>query len=351
MSGFLGMLNYASGGAPTPGNSQYIAYSGSASAGATVGVFPWSSASGFGTVYSNPAAIASITIQQVSFAKNNSAIAVSFSVSPYLYAWPWSASGYGTQYANPSSPLNPTGTPGGFVWTEAVDALITSNQPPISFPQAWAWSSASGFGTKYANGTAIINTGAGVGGVSLNGDNSLVAFNFSSAPSVRLYPWSSASGFGTAYSNPSTGFTGNTARQRISFNKVTNDLALGTALNPYITAYAVSSSGFGSKYANPVLDNVPKNSIEFNSDGTYLAVGTGDTTPIFVYPWSSGFGARIFSPTSTSASTVNWSSTGSEIAKNGTPINAWPWSAGFGTQYANPSLSASTPNCVSFSDK
>jgi hypothetical protein len=178
-----------------------------------------------------------------------------------------------------------------------------------------------------------------------------VAFNFSATPYVALYPWSSASGFGTRYADPATSYNGSAIKQNISFNKVTNDLAVGSSTNPYVSAYAVSSSGFGSKYANPVADGFIKNSITFNQDGTYLATGTGAGTPIFVYPWSSGFGTKIFSPTSNTAVTVDWSSTGTEIAKSGGPINAWPWSAGFGTQYANPSTVASIPACVSFSNQ
>jgi hypothetical protein len=348
MSGFFGALIYGYGAIPPPTPSEYIAYSGSATAGQTVGVYPWDSTTGFGTLYSNPSAITSITVQEISFVRDNSLISASFSTSPYLYAWPWSASGYGTRYANPSSLLSPTGTPVGFTWTNAIDAILTFNQSSPSYPQAWAWS--SGFGTKYTNGSVITNSGATYG-ISLNGDNTLVAFNFSATPYVALYPWSSASGFGTRYADPATSYTGNVIRQTISFNKVTNDLAVGSGLNPYVSAYAVSSSGFGSKYANPVADGFVKNSITFNQDGTYLATGTGAGTPIFVYPWSSGFGTKIFSPTSNTAVTVDWSSTGTEIAKSGGPITAWPWSAGFGTQYANPSTVASTPACVSFSNQ
>ena len=347
MSGFLGMFTYG-GPPPPPTPSQYIAYSGLSPGARSVGVFPWDSTTGFGTIYSNPSAIISSVVTQISFVKDNSLISASFAVSPYISAWPWSAAGYGTKYADPSSLLSPTGTVQGFTWTNAIDAIITFNQAATSFPQAWAWS--SGFGTKYANGSAITASGATYG-VSLNGDNSLVAFNFSAAPYVALYPWSSSSGFGTRYANPSTSYTGNAIRQTISFNKVTNDLALGSGTNPYVAAYAVSSSGFGSKYANPPFDGFTKNSVNFNQDGTYLATSTTSGTPIFVYPWSSGFGTRIFSPGSSTSVTISWSSTGTEIAKNGSPINAWPWNAGFGTQYANPSVSTNIPSCVSFSNQ
>jgi hypothetical protein len=346
MSGFLGMFAY--GGATPTTPSEYVAYTGGSLASQQTGVYPWSSASGFGTIYSTPAALRSNLIQQISFVKDNSLVSTTLSTSPYLYAFPWSASGFGTQYSNPSSAMSPTGTPAGFTWTNAIDAVITANQPSVSYPQAWAWS--AGFGTKYSNGSAINASGSAYG-VSLNSDNTLVAFNFNTSPYVALYPWSSASGFGTRYSNPATTYTGAAIRQTISFNATTNDLALGSATNPYVSAYAVSSSGFGSKYSNPPADGFVKNSLRFSPDGAYLATATTAGTALFVYSWSSGFGSVIYSPVTSSAVTVDWSSTGTEIGKNGNPINVWPWSAGFGTQYTNSAPILSPPQCVSFSNQ
>jgi hypothetical protein len=358
MSGFLGMFTY--GGAATP--SEYIAYS-TAIIGRRVSAYPWSDASGFGSVYSATTSINLLTNEaaRLSFTKDNSLFSFSNTIIPFVHVWPWSSSGFGTKYASPSSPLLPTGAgTSGHTWTPATDAYLTINiATPNSTPQAWAWS--GGFGSKYSNGATVAGLGAGI---SMNADGTQVVVSHAGSPYISMYPWSS--GFGTKYSNPATLPTGapsagavTPSGVNVGFNPVTNDVAIGHTVSPYITTYPVTSGGFGTKYANPSsLPVGTTDSLKFASTGTLLGAGSATSPYITVWAWSSGFGSKYSDPASlptTATTSMDWSSTADSIVTAGNTTSpytaAYPWSGGFGTKYSNPGTLPTTALAVSFSNQ
>jgi len=356
MSGFLGMFTF--GGPPPPVvPSIYIAYGGP-TLGQRISVYNWNSTTGFGSIFTAPTV--SNPVNQISFVTDNSNISASCTTSPFFLVWAWSGSGFGTQYSNAGSPLSPSAFgPAGFTWTKNVDAILTSNALNPSFPQAWAWSQASGFGSKYSNGPALNSAGFSTG-VTLNGDSTQVAFSQGATPVISLFPWSSVTGFGTKYANPASLPPFGNNLESISFNPVTNDVAIGSTATPFIAAYPVTSSGFGTKYSNPSSPVAgPAFGIRFSPAGTELAVGNNSTpNSLKVYQWSSGFGSLYSSPSILQVvQSVDWSSTGTEIAAAipSTPpyTRAYPWTSagGFGSAYASPSTLLGVANSVAFSDK
>lgn len=62
------------------------------------------------------------------------------------------------------------------------------------------------------------------------------------------YPWSS-SGFGTKYANPTTLPTG--TGFGVAFSPDGSAIAIAHTASPFVSAYPWSGSGFGTKYANP----------------------------------------------------------------------------------------------------
>jgi len=355
MSGFLGMFTYGDAAAPVV-PSIYIAYGGP-TAGKRISAYNWNSTTGFGSSFTAPTI--SNAINQVSFVKNNSNISASCTASPFFFVWQWSAAGFGTQYANAASPLSPSGSgPAGFSWTNNVDAIITSNAASVSYPQAWAWDQTTGFGSKYANGTAL-NSSDSSTGVTLNGDNTQVAFSQQSNPVISLFPWSSATGFGTKYANPATLPGQGSNPGTISFNPVTNDIVIGNTLFPLLSGYPVTSSGFGTRYANPSTSaGGAVFGVRFSPSGSEVAVGNSATpAPLKVYQWSSGFGSLYSSPSILQTiRAVSWSSTGTEIAgaiSAASPYTrVYPWtSGGFGSVYSSPATPLDISNSVSFSDQ
>jgi hypothetical protein len=358
MSGFLGMMfqGGGSGGLPPVTPSTYVALSG-ATVAKRISAYGWDSTAGFGSLYTAPTIPNAIS--QVSFVRDNSIISASFNAAPYFNVWQWSSLGFGTQYSNPATNLSPSTTgPAGFTWTASVDALLTSNALNVSYPQAWAWSQSGGFGSKYSNGSALNSTGS-TSGVALNGDNTQVAFSQNASPVVSLFPWSSSTGFGTKYSNPATVPVGGPYAGSITFNAVTNDLAVGLNTSPFVAAYAVTSAGFGVKYSNPsTFIGGTVYSTRFAPNGAAIGIGSNVTpAALKVYQWGAGFGSLYSSPSiNTTVISNDWSSTGTEIAaalSGASPyVKVYSWtSGGFGGAYSNPGTLPGVPNCVSFSNQ
>ena len=81
-------------------------------------------------------------------------------------------------------------------------------------------------------------------------------------------------------------------------------VAVAHTSSPFITAYPWSSSGFGTKYANPAtLPASTGNGLAFSPDGSAIAVAHGVTPFISAYPWSSsGFGTKYANPATLPAS-------------------------------------------------
>jgi len=353
MSGFLGMFSY--GGAATPvAPSDYVSMGG-ATVAQRIAVYKWTDATGFGTKYSIPSLPAQIN--QVSFVPDNATFSGSSWVSPYIAVWQWSSAGFGTQYASPSSPLSPSNIGiSNFNWTSNVDAFLTINVSSPVTPQAWAWS--SGFGSKYSNGAALSTTSSR--GTDLSSDDSYFAIGSFGSPGISLYPW--ASGFGTRFANPSSLPVGNLAAQGgVSFNPVTNDLAVGTGSTPYIFVYPISSSGFGTKYANPsTLPTSSINGVRHSPDGQAVASVNSSSPFVNAWAWSGGFGTKYSNPGTlppVDTESLDFSSNSSSIItgrKTNTPfVTAYTWSSssGFGTKYSDPSSAPGSSYTVAFSNQ
>jgi hypothetical protein len=359
MSGFFGMLIPSGGGGSGPPPvtpSEYIGYAGPQPP--RLKVCNWNSDTGMGSFFSSPTVFDSP--REISFVPDNSTISIAGGNSPWIYVWQWSSLGFGTRYSNPSSLLNPNlRGPSGYSWTTNIDALITANaSESLSYPQAWAWNSASGFGTKYSNGTSLQFAES----IAVNGDSSLVAINASLSPWIHLYPWSVTTGFGTKYSTPSFsgGLPVSSGFLQLSFNKVTNDLALGQQSSPYIWACGVTSAGFGTKYSSPSTTLASAtNQLLFSPDGSAVGTVNRGAPALNAYRWGAGFGTKYVDPvnlTLTNQFGIDWSSTTNAIvgtSSQTTPYtNIYKWSVdGFGTKY---SVSSSVPvnaTVVSFSNK
>jgi len=73
--------------------------------------YTWSTATGFGTKYTNPS-LPGGAAYSVGFNASGNAVAVGHQNSPYITVYPWtSGTGFGTKYSNPT--ITPTGGVGG----------------------------------------------------------------------------------------------------------------------------------------------------------------------------------------------------------------------------------------------
>lgn len=315
--------------------------------------YPWSDTTGFGTKFSDPAALPANDAEGVAFSSAGDSIAVAHGGTPYLTAYPWSASGFGAKFSNPAT--TPTGTGNSVAFSPAGDAIAVAhfNSPYIT---AYPWSG-SGFGTKFTNPVTLPSSTAY--GVAFNPAGDAIAVAHDNIPRITVYPWS-GSGFGTKFTNPGTlpGSDGT----GVAFSPAGDAIAVTSAGTPYIDVYAWSGSGFGTKFSNPAsgLTNTAT-SVAFSPAGGAIAITNYASPYIDAYPWSgSGFGTKFSNPASTLSSTgfgTAFSPTGSSLVVVGniffgsSPIIAYPWSdsTGFGTAFSNPAtLPAGNSKGVAF---
>lgn len=230
-----------------PAGNTVAAYS---AGGATpyVWAYPFSDSTGFGTKYANPASLPTSGGTSpglptgITFNPSGSVIAMGGVDSPFIHAYPWS-SGFGTKYASTAGLADATLS---VKFNPAGDVVVVAGAyGGTSRPNAYVWS--SGFGTRYASAaTSIVLP---VTDAVWNSAGTAVLFSAinTSATAVYAYPWSS--GWGTRYAVPATTATnGNT----ITLAENETSVYVGLTASPYIVGYDWStSSGFGTKFANP----------------------------------------------------------------------------------------------------
>lgn len=312
-----------------------------------VSVYPWGN--GFGSKYADPSVLVGSAAYKPAFAPSGNALAVVHQDPPFVSAYAWNA-GFGTKYANPSVlptlnsndvAFNPAGT---------VVAVAHDATPYIS---VYAWNDVTGFGTKYTD-PATLPTGDAYG-VSFSAGGGDIAIAHENSPYVTTYAFSAGAGFIAKYADPATLPTGDGSG--IAFRRFGGaSVALAVAHNtsPYVSVYAWSGGGgFGSKFANPaVLPNGNARSVAWSPSGGQIAVSSAATPPflssnVSVYAWSSGFGSRYADPVISvpggTSYDVAFSGGGDAIALAGDAypyLVAYRWSAGgWGSRYADPAIS------------
>ena len=87
-------------------------------------------------------------------------VVVAHGTTPFVTAYPWtSGTGFGTKYSNPAT--LPTGDGYGVAFQGSADVAISHAATP--YVTAYPWTSGTGFGTKYTDpATLPPNTGLGV---------------------------------------------------------------------------------------------------------------------------------------------------------------------------------------------
>lgn len=315
-------------------------------------MYPW--ASGFGTKYANPstppAGVSNNGQDSISF--NGASDIAMGHVNPYVSAYPVVSTGFGTKYATPSTPLTDTGSP--LAYSPNGQSIVTANGNTAPRVNAYTWTSGSGFGTKYAAPstppTSIVRS------ISFNPTSSVVFLGAdiaaSAAYAILAYAWSSASGFGTKFAQPATN-PSNTAQ--FSVTTPSGDaIYMGNNNVTFVQGYPWSGSGFGTLYTAP--STPPTGSGiggSINAAGNALVVAHTTTPFVTAYSISNGFGSKFANPATLPTGngvSASFNKTGDSVAigHSTTPFTSvYAWSAGFGTKYADPSTIISTTLMIS----
>ena len=226
------------------------------------------------------------------------------------------------------------------------------------FMKVLSWS-ASGFGTAYSDPASPVLNFSQVKQIRFSPANNVIA-GFASGyarPDVYFYIWSSSTGFGTKYTNP-VGLPTTGDGLSLEFSPAGTDIAFGTEASPFLQVYPWSSgSGFGTKYSNPATLPVAfglSNAIAFRNTAIVISSYTG-SPKIIGYPWTTGvgFGTKYTNPLTDPSGEdrgTKFGSLGTSVIRGSnnptTSVyqDAYPFNAatGFGTRYANPATALTT---------
>ena len=265
-------------------NKNYLATAGSNTP--FIAAYNWSNVSGFGSRFANAGTIPAGQLTSIDFNSTSNAVVVGGYNTPFVEGYAFSSSGFGTKYADPAT--LPTATGKALEFNYNSTNLLLAQESGTSRATVYAWS--SGFGTKYASPSAYAG---GPASCTWSSNGSYVSLGYTSG-SIDVWSWSS--GFGTRYTpaSPST-----TAITGVTFNTATTVLLASAETT--LHAYAWSSSGFGTKYADP--PSVPSafgttTAVSFSANESDV-ICTIDSSPYAAsYQWSNaaGFGTRNSNP-------------------------------------------------------
>lgn len=267
--------------------------------------YAWNTESGFGAKYADPSVYpvsGSYSVNDVKFNATGTAVAVATGQTPYLVAYAWnSATGFGTKYANPSTSFGSQAVSIG--WSPLNDSLVvggTESGGSIAMIQGFKWNDATGFGTAYTGTYSMIGSGTQPSQftqISFNPSGTVVAAtpnDTALAPAVFAWAWNANTGFGTRYSNPASLPIYN-AGAGVAFSRDGTAVILSDS---YTSSYALEayywndSTGWGTKYSAPSVAPGGANMISLLANGTAFAMVISGA--VVVYEWNSatGFGTR-----------------------------------------------------------
>jgi hypothetical protein len=290
-------------------------------------VYPYTTAAGWGTLYSAPASPPTVAVDSAVFAADGSAIFVGQRATPFISAYAWtSGTGFGTKYSDPATVMPGTTTPDMVsAPNSSVIFAISSSSP---FVNAYPWSSATGFGAKYANPSVLPTSPLTSIACSPTGNAVSMTRNNSTAPfQVQTYAFNAATGFGAAYSNPSV--TG--AGSGVKWNYTGDVIFAATSGGAYLYAWPWSdATGFGAAYSAPTVSPTftPRDkTLAIAPDSSTVLIGKSSAPQFRVWAFDkvTGWGAELSSITMGTSNGL-----GSNIAVTGDAVFLNANSTGFG---------------------
>lgn len=195
--------------------------------------------------------------RNVKFSNSGDDVVMAVNPTPYIFAGPFTSTGPGTKYTDPATLPSPVTindiaiSPTNEQVALGCEGSLTNNV------QAYRFTPGTGWGTKFTAPASANRPTGSVAGVVFRKDNDvLVICNETATAAIIAYAWSTA-GFGTKFADPATlPAVGPDAESRgkSRFTKDGNNLIIGATGTPFVHAWAWSS-GFGTKYSDP--SNLP----------------------------------------------------------------------------------------------
>jgi len=228
---------------------------------------------------------------------------------------PWDGSAWGTTVAEPAGWTAAANY--GFKWAPDALSTVITERLPVNSAQgcsAYAWTDASGFGTRYGLPPAVFGyPETDYVGWHPTG-NAVSISGYSASPQFWTIAWTNGSGFGTAYSNAasinttgqstSVQFSESGATISVTYANNSGTTADQTAVYPFTVA-----SGYGTRYTSPTTNTAYRSfSSHFTADGKALMIVHQDAPKYHGHAFTegTGFGSKYTDPTNTGASYSGW---------------------------------------------
>lgn len=331
------------------GESGFVIYGSGSFSTSVPYAFRWTNSGGIGTQYAAPAQTITATFLETTNVNPTNA-AVGFGTSggselAAIFAFN-RTTGFGTKYTIPAGIIR-----GAVAWSS--DNKVVTFGSSTTDMSVYQWNDTTGVGTKFTNPSSFMNFTT-VRPMAINTTLKVLAVaGNNTSPYLHAWSFDTTTGFGAKFANPSTLPGGGDFANFSGFNQTGNAIVIPVpGVNPRIYAVAVTSSGFGTKYADPspALAQGNGSYAKFNKTGEYIAI-TGDSSPYqSIYRWTdaSGFGTRFANPSSAITNPVyeaGWSSDSKAVTfvRNISGSGLYAWSdSGYGARYSNPSASGFT---------
>jgi hypothetical protein len=181
-----------------------------------------------------------------------------------------------------------------------------------------------------------------------------------SSPFIQLYPWTRGVGIGTKFSDPATAATAQSSTLRCGskFSTSSNYFISTSSSSPFIQAYQVTNTGFGSRVSNPA--SAPSSAVAVNFTPSNKDVIVNKNNVPSAWPWTgSAFGTRYTDSTSTMTYGNTYGGGVSAVAddvfqggsQSTTVMNAWAFTSGtgWGARYSTPAYLSTGTNYLGFS--
>jgi hypothetical protein len=199
--------------------------------------------------------------RDVKFSGTGDDVMYSVTTTPYIVAGPFTSTGPGSKYTDVASIPNPTNVYN-VAWSATNSQVAIGTDDSLTNNiQAYRFTPGTGWGTKFTAPVLANRPTGTVSGIVFRKDNDVLVINNGTASAAIIaYAWSTA-GFGTKFANPATlPAVGSPSRAsgKSRFTKDGNNLIVGSNPTPFVHAWAWSA-GFGTKYSDP--SNLPPNEV------------------------------------------------------------------------------------------
>ncbi len=262
--------------------------------------WPWTYASGFGTIVTAASAPNTIGIAAGAAMTHDGTVVVICGFASggrTVAALPFVNGAWGTQFADPGFSLSGNGNCTAFNPTDTV-CFFGMTTTPFALACHFTSGASGSFGAAYSAPSALPGAPATEGGIAVHPGGTCVAFACgTNSPFCDVRSWNDSTGWGSTLGSLPTLPS---AALAVAFNPAGTVIMFAHGTSPRLRAFQFSAStGIGTQYTDPTvaIAGAPTR-IQWSPDGTKVYISHSSSPFISAYEWNdtTGFGSRLTDP-------------------------------------------------------